>query len=220
MDERDTSMREGERPLAAALDAAVGSISQRGGASSRAGALWARAAGPLGAKHTRGVYLKEPAAEEAAAGALPVLYVYVDSPTFVFEYGTDHVLYENQLAYLGLSVERIEFRLSRMAGEPLRAYGDASFSEPSHPAGPSAREVPASLEGAAASGGPHPSGEGAAMPAAASPSEGAAPNAPAAPAPLTEADEARVEEMVRDLPPGLADAARRALRASMERGQG
>ena len=58
------------------------------------------------------------------------------------------------------------------------------------------------------------------MPAAASPSEGAAPNAPAAPAPLTEADEARVEEMVRDLPPGLADAARRALRASMERGQG
>lgn len=100
--------------LSRVLESAVDGLAVAQSSTGRASALWLKAAGARGLRHTRGVYLKE----DAKHAELPTLFVYLDSPTFVYEFTTDHELYEERLAYLGFLVEKIEFRLSRSAGMP------------------------------------------------------------------------------------------------------
>lgn len=95
-------------------ECAAGALSQ-GSATTRAAAAWAKAAGETGSRHTCGIYLDERTGGSAPDGSapLPVLIVYLDGHSFVYEFATDHLLYEQRMAYLGFPVERIEFRLSR-----------------------------------------------------------------------------------------------------------
>ncbi len=104
-------------------------------ATTRAAALWAQAAGETGSRHTRGIYLKE-----SDTGGLPTLIVYLDGHSFVYEFATDHLLYEQQMAHLGFPVEKIEFRLSNRKA-PSRPAASARDAATPRGGGASLREV-------------------------------------------------------------------------------
>ncbi len=99
--------RRGKVELKDLLSRCVDETLASGDVSSRAARAWAEAAGEVGSRHTRGIYVRE-----GEGGALPTLIVYLDGHSFVYEFATDHLLYEQRMAYLGFPVEAIEFRLS------------------------------------------------------------------------------------------------------------
>lgn len=110
----DDELRTGESDLSTALGRAVRGLYEKGSSSAKAVAIWGEAVGPVGVRHTRGIYVKESGRPDEP----PTLFVYLDSNTFVYEYLTDRQLYEQRLAYLGFPVKELVPKLSRSAGEP------------------------------------------------------------------------------------------------------
>lgn len=94
--------------------------------ASRALMTWRRIAGKRAAKHTVAVWLNRP---KSGAGA-PELVVYLDGNALMADLSTNAELYVERLAYAGLEVARVRFRLSRKAGQ-AQAAPDASSSLPS-----------------------------------------------------------------------------------------
>lgn len=107
----DDERRQGPLDLGSAIDAYMGSVSSQEALTQRTMALWCQAAGEIGARHTRGVFLRE------SATGLPTLIVYLDSSPLIYEYTTDMGLYRDRLALLGMGVASLEFRLSRYTGQ-------------------------------------------------------------------------------------------------------
>ncbi len=124
----------GKVELKDVLASSMGGVLASSDATSRAAALWAEAAGEAGSRHTCGIYVKE-----GEAGGLPTLIVYLDGHSFVYEFATDHLLYEQRMAYLGFPVEKIEFRLSNRRA-PSRS-ASAAPREAAHPAETNGAEV-------------------------------------------------------------------------------
>ena len=83
---------------------------------------------------------------ENGAGELPTLLVYLDGHSFVYEFATDHLLYEQRMAYLGFPVREIEFRLSnrKAPSRPMRVPSREGSAQHAAREAPAARE-PASL---------------------------------------------------------------------------
>ena len=100
--------------------------------ASRALMTWRRIAGRRAASHTVAVWLNRPKVE----GHLPELVVYLDGNALMADLTTNALLYEERLAYAGLPVERVRFRLSRKAGQTSAPAGDARASEVPAPAAP------------------------------------------------------------------------------------
>lgn len=78
----------------------------------RALSCWRSVCGKRAAKHTVAVWLNQP-----KEGGLPELIVYLDGNTLMADLTTDAEMYQERLAYAGLEVERVKFRLSRKAGQ-------------------------------------------------------------------------------------------------------
>jgi hypothetical protein len=88
---------------------------------------WNRIAGSSELKHTCATYLtpvKPP-------HKLPVLIVYIDSPSLVVEYGTDKLLYQARLEEAGLNIRAVDFKLSKNAAAHARALRDMEKSKSS-----------------------------------------------------------------------------------------
>ena len=96
--------------------------------ASRALVTWRRIAGKRAAKHTVAVWLNRP----KAGGGLPELVVYLDGNALMQDLTTNAELYVERLAYAGLEVARVRFRLSRKAGQqaPAAAGEPAARPEP------------------------------------------------------------------------------------------
>ena len=95
--------------------------------ASRALVTWRRIAGKRASKHTVAVWLNRP----KSAAALPELVVYLDGNALMADLTTNAELYVERLAYAGLDVARVRFRLSRHAGErPSASDERAEVSRP------------------------------------------------------------------------------------------
>lgn len=166
--------RDEAEPLSRLLDQVVGpGISGRLSRGQRAARAWLAANGDTERRHTCGVYLRA----TRAAGADPVLFVYVDSSARLTDFRANKDVYLARLANAGLAVSDVEFRLSRKRGTLYAAaQGD---SQPR--------------------GGVRGDGQGEPLPA------------------LTPQEEARVSELVADLPEGLKESASRAISNSLRR---
>lgn len=81
--------------------------------ASRALVTWRRIAGRRAAKHTMAVWLNRPKTGEG----LPEMVVYLDGNALMQDLTTNAELYVERLAYAGLPVARVRFRLSRKAGQ-------------------------------------------------------------------------------------------------------
>lgn len=89
----------------------AGSLERGLGQTSRAFALWSRVCGRRALRHTVAVWVRE----DPAKGA-PDLYVYLDGNTLMADLTTNADLYAERLAYAGMPVRKVCFRLSRYAG--------------------------------------------------------------------------------------------------------
>ncbi len=108
----------------------------------RALSCWRSVCGKRAAKHTVAVWLNQP-----KEGGLPELIVYLDGNTLMADLTTDAEMYQERLAYAGLEVERVKFRLSRKAGQvaeqPKQQKDEPAVPLPALNAGERARVVDA-----------------------------------------------------------------------------
>lgn len=89
--------------------------------ASRALVTWRRIAGKRAAKHTVAVWLNRP----KKGDGLPELLVYLDGNALMQDLTTNAELFVERLAYAGLGVARVRFRLSRKAGQQAQAQPEA-----------------------------------------------------------------------------------------------
>ena len=127
-----------------------GKMAKGTSATSRAFLAWRRVAGKRALKHTVSVFLKTDAAPRGGraqrasrpvsksagpAGApavetpLPELYVYLDGNALMADLSTNADLYRERLAYAGLPVSAVYFRLSRHAAEHRAAMRAQAAAE-------------------------------------------------------------------------------------------
>lgn len=85
--------------------------------ASRALVTWRRIAGRRAAKHTVAVWLNRP----KSGDGLPEMVVYLDGNALMADLTTNAELYVERLAYAGLPVARVRFRLSRKAGQTVES---------------------------------------------------------------------------------------------------
>ncbi len=78
----------------------------------RALSVWRSVCGKRVARHTVAVWLSQP-----KEGEMPELVVYLDGNTLMADLTTDAEMYQERLAFAGLEVQRVKFRLSRKAGQ-------------------------------------------------------------------------------------------------------
>ena len=157
--------------------------------ASRALVTWRRIAGARASRHTVAVWLNRP----KSGRGLPELVVYLDGNALMADLTTNAELYVERLAYAGLHVARVRFRLSRRAGE-LATSAAASSSTAGGPyasVAPAAPAVPGDVD--------------------------AAP--PAELPPLTPSEELAVERACARLPEKVRPSACEAMRLSMRRGK-
>ena len=83
----------------------------RAGSSVASLAAWHAAVGARERDHTRAVYLAEPDDPKNRSG-VRTLVVYVDSNSVLQDFRTNAELYQLKLAHYGLTVDRLDFRLS------------------------------------------------------------------------------------------------------------
>lgn len=100
-------------------------ISKGTGEVGRALSCWRSVCGKRVAKHTVAVWLNR-----AEANELPELIVYLDGNTLMADLTTDAEMYQERLAFAGLEVERVKFRLSRKAGQAAETQGKRSKEQP------------------------------------------------------------------------------------------
>lgn len=100
-------------------------MSKGTGEVGRALACWRKVCGKRVARHTVAVWLNRPQGAD-----LPELIVYLDGNTLMADLTTDAEMYQERLAFAGLEVERVKFRLSRKAGQPMEAKAKIAASEP------------------------------------------------------------------------------------------
>ena len=107
----------------------------------RALSIWRKVCGKRAAKHTVAVWLNKP----ADGKGMPELIVYLDGNTLMVDLTTDAEMYQERLAFEGLEVGKVSFKLSRKAGQrhepaheekaekevlpPLNAYEEARVDE-------------------------------------------------------------------------------------------
>lgn len=101
-------------------------------AAAKAARAWYAANGDRERAHTTGVWLRKP----GATGADPVLVVELDSNLLAYELGTNKELYLSRMAYRGIAISDIRFRVGktpagREGKHPRQAPGapGASLSE-------------------------------------------------------------------------------------------
>lgn len=116
--------RDGAERVGSVLRQAMGE-GMRGGldGNQRAAAIWLSANGDVERAHTTGVYLRR----GRAAGADPILGVYVDSSVRLADFSARREVYLVRLAAAGLAVSGIEFKLSR-----TRVAGAAALAPDGH----------------------------------------------------------------------------------------
>lgn len=112
----------------------TGSLERGMGQTGRAFAVWSRVCGTRALRHTVAVWVRDD-----PAGGMPDLYVYLDGNTLMADLATNADLYVERLAYAGMPVRRVCFRLSRYAGQRSRLSGGGAFGQGSRPA---PRELP------------------------------------------------------------------------------
>ena len=175
--------------------------------ASRALVTWRRIAGRRAAKHTVTAWLKRP----KTGDGLPELVVYLDGNALMADLSTNAELFVDRLAYAGLEVSRVSFRLSRKAGQGWGGTGAAAAAGSNAAGGgPGAGpDAPAYAPGAADS---DASATTAPTAFCIDPSLG-----PVAPAPLTPLEEARVRAACEHLPEQLRTVASEAMRLSLQR---
>ncbi len=100
-------------------------ISKGTGEVGRALSCWRSVCGKRVAKHTVAVWLNRTEANE-----LPELIVYLDGNTLMADLTTDAEMYQERLAFAGLEVERVKFRLSRKAGQDREPQGQRTKEQP------------------------------------------------------------------------------------------
>ncbi len=100
-------------------------ISKGTGEVGRALSCWRSVCGKRVAKHTVAVWLNRTEANE-----LPELIVYLDGNTLMADLTTDAEMYQERLAFAGLEVERVKFRLSRKAGQATESQGQRTKEQP------------------------------------------------------------------------------------------
>ena len=163
--------------------------------ASRALVTWRRIAGRRAAKHTVTVWLKRP----KTGDGLPELVVYLDGNALMADLSTNAELFVDRLAYAGLEVSRVSFRLSRKAGQGWEDTGAPAAAGPNGAGG--ALGTPGAGASACAPGVSDSATPNAVPPTTAptvpriDPSLG-----PVAPAPLTPLEEARVRAACEHLP--------------------
>lgn len=111
-------------------------MSKGTGEVGRALACWRKVCGKRVTRHTVAVWLNRP-----EGGGLPELIVYLDGNTLMADLTTDAEMYQERLAFAGLEVERVKFRLSRKAGQAAETRaGESAKPEPVELPGLSAYE--------------------------------------------------------------------------------
>lgn len=106
--------------------------------ASRALVTWRRIAGKRAAKHTVAVWLNRP----KRGDGLPELVVYLDGNALMQDLTTNAELFVERLAYAGLEVARVRFRLSRKAGQQAQAQSESSAAGTAPAADHAADELP------------------------------------------------------------------------------
>lgn len=116
-------MSDGARTLGSVLEGLFGAGgSMRMNAHKRALAVWMRVNGDIERKHTCGAFIREhPPAD-------PILTIYLDARTRVVDFNANRELYLQRLAYGGLPLSRIEFKLAREL--PVRDAPEDEEDEP------------------------------------------------------------------------------------------
>lgn len=108
--------------LASVLGELTGSGAKlRLNAHKRALALWMSVNGDVERKHTCGAFIKE------VAHADPALTIYLDSRSRVVDFTANRELYLGRLAYQGLPLSKLEFRLSK--DKPARSSAHMEAEE-------------------------------------------------------------------------------------------
>lgn len=106
--------------------------------ASRALVTWRRIAGKRAAKHTVAVWLNRPKRGDGP----PELVVYLDGNALMQDLTTNAELFVERLAYAGLEVARVRFRLSRKAGQQTQAQPETPAAGTSPAADHAACELP------------------------------------------------------------------------------
>lgn len=106
--------------------------------ASRALVTWRRIAGKRAAKHTVAVWLNRP----KRGDGLPELVVYLDGNALMQDLTTNAELFVERLAYAGLEVARVRFRLSRKAGQQAQAQSESPAAGTAPAADLAADELP------------------------------------------------------------------------------
>lgn len=106
--------------------------------ASRALVTWRRIAGKRAAKHTVAVWLNRPKRGDGP----PELVVYLDGNALMQDLTTNAELFVERLAYAGLEVARVRFRLSRKAGQQTQAQPESPAAGTSPAADHAACELP------------------------------------------------------------------------------
>ena len=106
--------------------------------ASRALVTWRRIAGKRAAKHTVAVWLNRP----KRGDGLPELVVYLDGNALMQDLTTNAELFVERLAYAGLEVARVRFRLSRKAGQQAQAQSESPAAGTAPAADHAADELP------------------------------------------------------------------------------
>ncbi len=106
--------------------------------ASRALVTWRRIAGKRAAKHTVAVWLNRPKRGDGP----PELVVYLDGNALMQDLTTNAELFVERLAYAGLEVARVRFRLSRKAGQQTQAQPESPAASTSPTADHAACELP------------------------------------------------------------------------------
>lgn len=184
--------------------------------ASRALVTWRRVAGLRASRHTVAVWLNRP----KSGRGLPELVVYLDGNALMADLTTNAELYVERLAYAGLQVARVRFRLSRRAGQPgavpTAAPMPATSATPSGTPAASVSAAPVGPGGRAAA--TSPSSLAAPMPAAPGPIPAlSAPVDPATLPPLSPVERMRVCEACAALPDDVRASASKAMELSLRR---
>ncbi len=104
----DSNVDDNARKLGSVLEGLFGAGgSVKMNAHKRALATWMRVNGDVERKHTCGAFIRpHPHAD-------PILIIYLDSRTRVVDFNANRELYLQRLAYGGLPLSRIEFKLAK-----------------------------------------------------------------------------------------------------------
>jgi len=118
--------------LSDVLGGVFGSDAARLSANQQAARAWYAANGDVERAHTCGVFLKKP----RRPGDDPVLGVYVDSPSVVYDFGTNKEIYLTRLHAAGLAVSGIDFKLSRYPKKTAEGAGENGGAQQKKPLPP------------------------------------------------------------------------------------